>query len=529
MITFLKNIISFIFLFLLNLQYFLLTSSEVNVLNKQKQQETWNRTKSTRVFYSSSKKIFSLTGTLVIFFLTIFIFPQSASAFGPYANPAPVDIGTASDFIVIGKTAVTSDNVSTFGGNIGVSPTAAAALTGVVCANMTEGRMHTITAPAGPTGCITTAGTQSADITKLSTATTDFDAAYTDARNQTTHPFDITTGAVDMAAWGVKGRGIYQYTGAPSMATGLILRGSSTDIWIFQINWAKTQAANALMVLQNEAGVVDWPNWPQAKNIFWAIDGAASQGANTNFIGVLMTSGAIGMAGWSTFNGRAFATTTVTPVTTTIYIAADVADQATVTLAPQTVTYTPSWDNFTTLVAGGWSGSGALTYNVTSAGAWCSVGLTTGVLTYTSAGNCGITATKAADDNFAEASSTQTTFTIDKASQSALTLTNTTGTFPTGFTVGTSGGDWTGAVTFVAVDGTATGCTINSTTWALTFTSAGTCTVTSTKASDTNYNVISSSATTVTIDKASQSALTLTNTTGTFPTGFTVGTSGGDW
>jgi hypothetical protein len=158
---------------------------------------------------------------------------------------------------MIGKTAVTSDNVSTFGGNIGVSPTASAALTGVTCANMVQGRMHTVTSPAGPSGCITTAGTLSADVAKLSAATSGFDAAYADARNQTTHPFDKTYGAVNISADGVKGRGVYQYTGAPSMATGLILRGSSTDIWIFQINGAKTQAANAVMVLQNEAGVVD--------------------------------------------------------------------------------------------------------------------------------------------------------------------------------------------------------------------------------------------------------------------------------
>jgi hypothetical protein len=276
--------------------------------------------KYTRVFYRTPVHMFLLMATLALFFLALSLFPQNVSAYGPWDNPAPVDIGTADDFLVIGKTAITGDLLSTFKGNIGVSPTAAAGLTLVTCANMIAGRMYTITAPATPVGCITTAGTVVADNVKLSAAIADFDAAYLDARNQTTHPYDETLGAVNISGAGVKGRGVYNYTGATSMATGLILRGSSTDIWVFQIEGAKTQAAAAQMVLQNEAGVVDGANGPQASNIFWAINGAPSQGAGSHFVGVVISTGAISVGAGSTYSGRAFSNGAVTSATSDFYI-----------------------------------------------------------------------------------------------------------------------------------------------------------------------------------------------------------------
>jgi hypothetical protein len=189
-----------------------------------------NMVKCARVFYYNAKKFFLLTVTIVVFFLVIFIFPKAVSAFGTYDNPDPVSIGSASDFIILGKDGITSDSLTTYAGNIGVSPGFASGLTGVTCANITSGRMYTTTAPGGPAGCVTTAGTVTADNFKLSAATSDFDDAYDDAINQTTHPFNETAGSVNVSAAGIKGRGVYNYTDTVSMDTDLILQGSDTDI-----------------------------------------------------------------------------------------------------------------------------------------------------------------------------------------------------------------------------------------------------------------------------------------------------------
>jgi hypothetical protein len=83
--------------------------------------------------------------------------------------------------------------------------------------------------------------------------------------------------------------------------------------------------------------------------------------------------------------------------------------------------------------------------------------------------------------------------TIGVAAQAALTLTSTAGTYGTPLRLTTTGGSGTGAVTYVT--GSA-GCSITNTD-SLTVNSALTCSVTATKAADSNFTAISSSATNV--------------------------------
>ncbi len=182
-----------------------------------------------------------------------------------------------------------------------------------------------------------------------------------------------------------------------------------------------------------------------------------------------------------------------------------------------------------TLTSSGGSGTGAVTYGVTSIGtADCAiVGAT---LNATSAGTCTVTVTKAADATYMAASSPATTVTFAPAapkSQAALVLTSTTGTAGTALTLTSSGGSGTGAVTYgVTSTGTA-GCWITGS--KLNATKAGTCTVTVTKAADATYMAASSPATTVTFAPAlrTQAALSLTSRSGTFGTELTLTSSGG--
>ncbi|HVB71408.1 MAG TPA: hypothetical protein VND83_07905 [Acidimicrobiales bacterium] len=82
--------------------------------------------------------------------------------------------------------------------------------------------------------------------------------------------------------------------------------------------------------------------------------------------------------------------------------------------------------------------------------------------------------------------------------QATLSVSSVQGYYGRSLTLTSSGGSGSGAVTFaVTSGGTATGCTISGST--LTFTSTGTCLVTATKAADSTYLSVSSTATTVTI------------------------------
>jgi hypothetical protein len=97
---------------------------------------------------------------------------------------------------------------------------------------------------------------------------------------------------------------------------------------------------------------------------------------------------------------------------------------------------------------------------------------------------------------YAPSTSSTIYYVIHQATQVALTFTSTAGLLGTPLTLKVNGGSGTGALTFVVANGTATGCAITGST--LKVATAGTCIVTATKASDTNYLVLSSPATTVT-------------------------------
>jgi Putative Ig domain len=171
--------------------------------------------------------------------------------------------------------------------------------------------------------------------------------------------------------------------------------------------------------------------------------------------------------------------------------------------APLSVTSTSgTYGSGLTLTTSGGSGTGDVSYAVTDGTAsGCSI--TAGVLSVSSAGTCLVTATKAGDANYNPVSSPQTTVTFAPADQAPLTVTSTSGTFGSGLKLTTSGGSGTGDVSYVVVDGTASGCSI--TAGVLSVSGAGTCLVTATKAADVNYNPASSPQTTVTVAKAPQS------------------------
>ena len=182
------------------------------------------------------------------------------------------------------------------------------------------------------------------------------------------------------------------------------------------------------------------------------------------------------------------------------------------------------------LTTSGGSGTGAVTFAAvdgTSTG--CAVSASPPyTLSSAGAGTCTVTATKAGDTDYPPASSDPTTVTLAPAAQSALIVTSTSGTNLTPLPLTTSGGSGTGAVTYAAVDGTATGCAVSaSPPYTLSTESAGTCTVTATKAGDLNYTAISSDPTTVTLAPAAQTPLTVTSGTGTIGVPLTLTTSGG--
>jgi uncharacterized repeat protein (TIGR01451 family) len=167
---------------------------------------------------------------------------------------------------------------------------------------------------------------------------------------------------------------------------------------------------------------------------------------------------------------------------TTVDVTVTRAEQAplTATASPATIVF----GSTSLLGTTGGSGTGAVSYAVTAGSANCSI--TSGTLTGTGAGNCTVTATKAADANFNAATAT-INVAVTRADQAPLTAISSPSTIVlTGTsTLGTTGGSGTGAVSYAVTAGAAN-CSVSGST--LTGTSVGNCTVTATKAADANYN-----------------------------------------
>jgi len=180
------------------------------------------------------------------------------------------------------------------------------------------------------------------------------------------------------------------------------------------------------------------------------------------------------------------AATTSDPAT----VSARVAPQATLTVTGVPTTAQPYGTTFTIGTAGG-SGTGVVTFTYSGS---CTISGTT-VTINSGSGTCSVTANKARDGNYDSTTSATVTVAATLASQLALVVTGVPGVtqhLGSTFTVGSSGGSGTGAVTFSA-SGV---CSVAGT--AVTITSgSGTCSVTATKASDGNFAAQTSAAATV--------------------------------
>ena len=177
-----------------------------------------------------------------------------------------------------------------------------------------------------------------------------------------------------------------------------------------------------------------------------------------------------------------------------------------------------------TLTTSGGSGTGAVTFAVTSAGsAGCSIS-SGNVLNANTPGTCTVTATKATSTNHLAASSSATTITFARQSQAALSVSTTSGDLYTGIILSILGGSGSGSVTSSVSSGSAN-CSL--TAGVVSARAVGTCTLTVTKDSDTYYS--SESATfTLTFSKAVPTQGSLSSpTSGTAGSGINLSFGGG--
>ena len=237
---------------------------------------------------TKSRRLFeSITRLMVLSFILVIAMVGFASA----AGPAPVDLGSAGDFVILSKTGITNVPTSAITGNIGTSPISGTAI-GLTAAQVT-GKMYAVDV-AGPTGSIM-------DPTKLTAAISAMQTAYSDAAGRTlptaTELGDGNIGGLTFTP------GLYKWGTGVNIPTDVTLSGGPNDIWIFQIAQGLTVASGKRVILSGGA---------QAKNVFWQIGSSAEIGTGAKFNGNILAKTAINLRTGASLNGRALSQTAVT-------------------------------------------------------------------------------------------------------------------------------------------------------------------------------------------------------------------------
>lgn len=220
------------------------------------------------------------------------------------AGPNPVNLGTAINYAVLAKSAVTTVPNSAVTGNVGLSPAAQGALTGWAQTNdavpTTYSTSAQVVAPYQLHAADYTAGTTSADLTA---AVLSMQAAYTDAAGRTATSAATTNVGGGTLTSLTLAPGVYEWTGAVTIPTDLTLTGTASDVWILKVAGTLDMAAAKTVILGGTA---------LAKNVFWQVSGAVTVGAGTQFKGIVLGQTAITMGTGSAIDGRLLAQTAVT-------------------------------------------------------------------------------------------------------------------------------------------------------------------------------------------------------------------------
>jgi hypothetical protein len=207
-----------------------------------------------------------------------------------------VDLGTAGDYAILAKAAISTVPTSAITGNLGLSPAASTFITGF---SLTADATNVLSTSPQVTGKVYAANYAVPTPSNLTTAVGDMQIAFTDAAARAPDVVELgagNIGGMTLAA------GVYKWGTGLLIPTDVTLDGTSNDVWIFQI------AGDLLM---SSAAQVTLMGGAQPKNVFWQVSGLVDIGTTAHLEGVVLTQTAITLHTGASVDGRLFAQTAV--------------------------------------------------------------------------------------------------------------------------------------------------------------------------------------------------------------------------
>jgi len=221
----------------------------------------------------------------------VWSFTTAAAGLGP----EPVSLGTAGNYAILAKTAISTVPSSAITGDIGLSPAAESFMTGF---SQTKATGYS-TSPQ-VIGFMYAADMTPPTPSNMTTAISDMETAYTDAAGRSLSVVENlgagTIGGLTFAP------GLYRWGSSVNVTTSITINGATNDVWIFQISGDLIVSSAVNIILSGGA---------QAKNIFWQVAGYAQLGTTSHFEGTILCQTAITLQTGASMNGRALAQTQV--------------------------------------------------------------------------------------------------------------------------------------------------------------------------------------------------------------------------
>jgi hypothetical protein len=214
---------------------------------------------------------------------------------GSSATLAVVNLGSSINYLILAKTAITNIATSALTGDVGLSPAAESYITGFA---LTDATGYAISSQV--TGNVFAADMVSPTPINLTTAVENMLTAYNDAAGRPTPDFlELYTGNLGGKTLSP---GLYKWTTSVTIPANLVISGSATDVWIFQIAGDLDLSVSKNVTLSGGA---------LAKNIFWQVAGQVTLETTSHFEGIILSMTGITFQTGASMNGRALAQTAV--------------------------------------------------------------------------------------------------------------------------------------------------------------------------------------------------------------------------